>query len=357
MACDMSKLANFSTEQQQLIATCIDSYTGDLANFVAENVDTASGSIDDNIRSRFEKEILHGEKFNYRVYRKYKNDIYAIIETVLDQTLPEGWRENEFFDRFVETIRVDLGDKNEFYAEDNGYFTVSKFSGNHWDTIRERMDLGTSFSIPTSWWVVHFYNDFERFMKNIDSFAKMMDKARKSFLQAFQNAIYAAFSNMNDMAPEGFVGHGTLATDNERDNLLELIDKVEAANNGVKPILVGTGAALRKLQKNIDENWIADSAKEERKRNGVVSSWEGYDLMVIPQVFKQGTFDFALSTTQILIVATNAKPIKFVFEADSRLKETNDNRDNMDQTLEAQIQVKAGLAAVTSDVIGYWDLA
>lgn len=356
MACDMSKLANFSTEKQQLIALGIDIYTGDVANYVAKDVDTSAGSMDDVMRERFEKDVLHGEKYNYRTYRKYKNDIFEILETVLDQTLPEGWKENEFFDRFVETIRVDLGDKNEFYAEDNGYFTVSKFSGNHWDTIRERMDMGNSFSVETSWWEVHFYNEFERFMKNIDSWTKLMDKARKSFLQAFQNAVYAAFSQMSDMAPEGFVGHGSLATDTERDALLELIDKVETAN-GVKPILVGTGAALRKLQKNIDENWIAQSAKEERKNNGIVSSWEGYDLMPIPQVFKQGTFDFALSTTQILIVATNAKPIKFVFEGDSRLKETNDNRDNMDQTLEGQVQVKAGLASVTSDVIGYWDLA
>ena len=356
MACDMSKLANFSTEKQQLIALGIDTYTGDVANYVAKDVDTSAGSMDDVMRERFEKDVLHGEKYNYRTYRKYKNDIFEILETVLDQTLPEGWKENESFDRFVETIRVDLGDKNEFYAEDNGYFTVSKFSGNHWDTIRERMDMGKSFSVETSWWEVHFYNEFERFMKNIDSWTKLMDKARKSFLQAFQNAVYAAFSQMSDMAPEGFVGHGSLATDTERDALLELIDKVETAN-GVKPILVGTGAALRKLQKNIDENWIAQSAKEERKNNGIVSSWEGYDLMPIPQVFKQGTFDFALSTTQILIVATNAKPIKFVFEGDSRLKETNDNRDNMDQTLEGQVQVKAGLASVTSDVIGYWDLA
>ena len=327
-----------------------------MANYVAKDVDTSAGSMDDVMRERFEKDVLHGEKYNYRTYRKYKNDIFEILETVLDQTLPEGWKENEFFDRFVETIRVDLGDKNEFYAEDNGNFIVSKFSGNHWDTIRERMDMGKSFAVETSWWEVHFYNEFERFMKNIDSWTKLMDKARKSFLQAFQNAVYAAFSQMSDMAPEGFVGHGSLATDTERDALLELIDKVETAN-GVKPILVGTGAALRKLQKNIDENWIAQSAKEERKNNGIVSSWEGYDLMPIPQVFKQGTFDFALSTTQILIVATNAKPIKFVFEGDSRLKETNDNRDNMDQTLEGQVQVKAGLASVTSDVIGYWDLA
>lgn len=356
MACDMSKLANFTTDQKQLIATCIDSYTGDLANYAASNVDTSDGSIDDNIRNRFEKEILKGEKFNYRTYRKYKNDIFAIIETVLDQTLPEGWSENEFFDRFVEVIRRDLGDTNEFYSEDTGLLTVSKFSGNHWDTIRERLDIGTSFSVPTDWWVVHFYNDFERFMKNIDSFARMIDKARRSFIQAFQSAVYVAFTGLSDMAPEGFVGHGALTTDSEYNELLELVMRVETAN-GVKPVIVGTGVALRKLQKSVSEAWIADSAKEESKRNGVVSSWEGYDLLAIPQVFKRGTFEFALSNTQLLIVATNGKPIKFVFEGESRVKDVTDNRDNMDQSLEEQIQVKAGLAVVTSDFTGHWELA
>ena len=40
MACNMSKIANFSKAKQELIAMCIDHYTGDLANFVAENVKT-----------------------------------------------------------------------------------------------------------------------------------------------------------------------------------------------------------------------------------------------------------------------------------------------------------------------------
>ena len=62
MACDMSKLANFSTEKQQLIALGIDTYTGDVANYVAKDVDTSAGSMDDVMRDRFNKDILHGEK-------------------------------------------------------------------------------------------------------------------------------------------------------------------------------------------------------------------------------------------------------------------------------------------------------
>ena len=356
MACNMDRLANFTAEKQQLIALGIDTYTGDVSNFAANDADTSPKSMDQEIRDRFTNEVMHGEKFNYRTFRKYKNDIYEIIEETLDQTLPEGWSDNEFMNRFVEVKRVDLGDEPEFYAEDNSLLVVSNFSGNHWDTIRERMDLGATFKVATSWWVVHFYNEFERFMKNIDSFSRMLDKVRKSFLQQFQDAIYVAFSNLADSVPEGFYGHGALSTDSERDALLELIDKVDTGNN-TQPVIVGTGAALRKLQKNIEENWIADSAKEERKRNGVISSWEGYDLLPLKQVFKAGTFDFALSNTRLLIVSGYERVIKFVYEGDARIKDVTVNTENQDQTIEHQVQVKAGIATVASAIMGLWELA
>ena len=336
MACNMDRLIHFTESQQQLIALGVDNYTGDIGNFTAANVDTYAKSMDETIRDRFSKEIMHGEKFNYRTFRKYKNDIYTILEEVLDQTLPEGWSDNEFMNRFVNTKRVDLGDEQEFYTEDNSLLVVSKVSGNHWDTIRERMDIGAKFKVETSWWVVHFYNEFERFMKNIDSFSRMLDKVRKSFLQEFQNAIYLAFSRLGESVPEGFSKHGALSSDTERDELLELIEKVETAN-GRKPVIVGTGAALRKLQKNIEENWIADSAKEERKRQGIIASWEGYDLIPLRQVFKAGTFDFALSNTRLLILANDDRPIYFVYKGDSRIKDVTVNTENQDQTIEHQL--------------------
>ena len=57
MACDMSKLANFSTEKQQLIALGIDTYTGDVANYVAKDVDTSAGSMDDVMRERLQRKF------------------------------------------------------------------------------------------------------------------------------------------------------------------------------------------------------------------------------------------------------------------------------------------------------------
>lgn len=359
MTCNMEKLKNFSDEKQKLIALCIDSYTGDIANYVSANVDASEKSLDNEIRNRIEKEILKGEKWGYRTYRKYKNDIFAIIEVVLDQTIPEGWADNEWFDRFVEVIRVDLGDKNEFYAEDASYLTVSKFSGNHWDTNRERLDVGSVYTVPTYWWDVHFYNEFERFMKNIDSFARMMDKARRSFTQAFQNATYTAFAGIGDYIPATFKGNGALSNGTNLNNFMTIADKVGVANGNATVTIVGTKAALRNLQSNLDANWIAASAKEERKRNGIVSDWEGYSLMVLPQVFNPGTFTYAIDDNQIFLIANRdgERMIKFVYEGDSRIKEVQDIRENMDQTLEAQIQTKAGVAVIASGIVGVWNLA
>ena len=353
MACNMEKLIKFSKDKQELIAMCVDNYTDDMVNFASAKVDFAS--IDGEIRKRF-SEVMGGADFNHRTYRKYKNEIFEIVEIVLDQTLPEGWADSEFFNRFVETKRLDLGDKNEFYAEENSLLTVSRFSGNHWNTVRERFDLGTGFSIPTSWYNVHFYNDFERFMKNIDSFSRMLDKARKSFNQSFQDANYVAFSGMSEVAPEGFAGHGTLSTDAEKENLLAIIEKVETATR-TRPTLVGSNTALRKLQGNITDNWIPETSKTERQRNGVVSTWEGYELLSLPQVFKKGTFDFELSTTKLLIIGGEARPIKFVYEGNSRINEVRDNTTNRDQTLEEQIQTKAGVGVVADSIFGSWDLA
>lgn len=353
---NFDKLKNFSKEKSELIALCIDGYTGDIVNYVTADVKTDPKSIEKQIRERIVKDVLHGEPLNARTFRKYKNDIFDIIEITIDSILPEGWNNNPFFNEFVEVRRLDLGDKNEFYIQNGGYLTVSKFSGNHWDTNRERLPEGAPYSIDTSWYVVHFYDEFERFMKNISSWADLMNTAIKSFTQAFNNATYTAFSGMSAFVPSAFTGNGTLSTDNERDNLLALLDKIYAAN-GNKPVIIGAASALRKLQGRMADAWIADSAKEERKEFGIVSAWEGFKLSEIPQVMAPGTFNFEISTNTLLLASSGTKPIKFVYEGESRINEVQDNRVNRDQTLEAQIQTKAGIGVIADQVIGKWTLA
>lgn len=356
MACDVSRLLHFSKTKQELVAMCIDHYANVLKNYVSDKVKTDDTTIDQQIRERMLKEVFHGEPFNHRTYRKYQNDFFEVIEVTMDQSIPDGWRDNPVWNRFVEERRLDLGDTNEFYINGNSLLTVSKFSGNHWDTNRERFDLGSSTSVPTSWFVAHFYNEAERFMKEIDSFITMMNKVTASFLNSFYGASYTAFADIANYVPEEFSGKGTLATAAEKKALLLLRDKIETANNSTA-IFVGTKTALRELQGTIDDHWISDSMQNERNRNGIISTWEGTELLPLPNVFKRGTFDFMIPTNKILIVTTNATPIKFVYEGNTRIKEVQTIQENQDMTLEYQAQVKAGVGVVIDSVVGEWEIA
>lgn len=356
MACNMEKLAKFSKGTQELIALAVDHCSGDLVNFVSENVKTDDKSIDAQLRSKISDELLHGEELNYRTYRKYKYDIFEIIEVIMDQVIPETWKENPLFDMFVDERRVDLGDENEFYIEDNSYLTVSKFSGNHWDTNRERVDVGNYMSVPTSWYVVHFYDEFERFMKNISSFSRMMAKAQASFGRAFEQAVCVAFAGIGNAAPAALTGQGALNTDANKEALITIAEKV-GAQNGRKPVFVGTPLALRKLQASVPDAWISDSAKEERKENGIVDGYDGYKLIPIPQRLVPNTYNFEMPNDKIYIITESEnKPIKFVYEGDSRIKEVTDHRENMDMTLEAQIHTKAGVGIAFDYAFGCWTL-
>ena len=52
-----------TNSMQQLIALGIDTYTGDVANYVAKDVDTSAGSMDDVMRDRFNKDIFHASPY------------------------------------------------------------------------------------------------------------------------------------------------------------------------------------------------------------------------------------------------------------------------------------------------------
>lgn len=66
-------------------------------------------------------------------WRDHKNAYYTIIEDVVADKLNSGWGEDPFFEAYVEDKNLALGDKNEFYVEENSLMQVSKFAGNHHD--------------------------------------------------------------------------------------------------------------------------------------------------------------------------------------------------------------------------------
>ena len=91
-----------------------------------------------------------------RALRRNQALVFDIIEETVQNLLVTGWGNDPFFQKYVDQRNLALGDKNEFYSEDDSILSVMKVSGNHHDIIRQRLGAGTVQSISTYWCAVNF---------------------------------------------------------------------------------------------------------------------------------------------------------------------------------------------------------
>lgn len=126
--------------------------------------------------------------------------------------------------------------------EDDSNLYVSEFSGNHWDTRRQKIIGRQGVTLPTIWLNVSVYNDFERFVKGIITFPDMVRRAQASFIQDINDRIFNAFMKAGSGLPSQFTETGVF----DKDTLTDLIARVQTADgvNGAAPIIAGTRQSL-----------------------------------------------------------------------------------------------------------------
>lgn len=295
-------------------------------------------SVEKHLRDQINDEILAGATLN-QVWRRHQNTIFEIVENIVTTSIGDNLMQSPFIERFVEVRNRAFGDSPVFYSEGTAFLTVAEFAGNHWDTNRQMLDLGSEFTIPTRWMYIRVYEDFERWLKDIIPFEKVIDTVYKSMNKYMMDNIYAQFQSVSDAVPNEFT-----ATGNSLDELARLCDFV-ATSNGSEVTIAGTKPALRKVADLVPDKLFANSQKEARANTGTIGSWEGIDLMVIPQTFKSGTTEFALSDKDVFIIAGDSKPIKIDLVGDTRTipLDTTGTRHN-DASIDMQIQTAFGMA-------------
>lgn len=70
-----------------------------------------------------------------RALRRNQALVFDIIEETVQELLVSGWGNDPFMMKYVDQRNLALGDKNEFYAEDNSVLSVMRVSGNHHDIV------------------------------------------------------------------------------------------------------------------------------------------------------------------------------------------------------------------------------
>ena len=337
---------NFSQTQSEIFDLALDLYRGDFSRHIDETKVTKK-DLENHLRDLINNDMLGGLTL-YQAVRRNEIKMYEIVEELVNTAINEDVLNSPFIDAFVEVKNRALDDKTEFYSE-GGLLSVASFAGNHWDTDRQLLDIGDVVTLPKEWIFIHVYEDLERFLLGITTIDKMMDKVYKSVNKYMQDRIYAQFNNIANAVPADFSASG-----NTEAGLGALVDKVQAAGGYSSITIAGTKAALRKLAAAVPDKMFADSQKEAKAQTGSIGTWEGNNLMVIPQTLKSGTFELALSESKVFILGGDTKPIKLEIFGDTRTKSNTDGQANNDMSIDAQIQVKFGLGLLLPSYFGVY---
>lgn len=343
-----SKL-NFSKDQTNIYDLTLDLARGDFTQHI-DSEKLSRVDLENYLRDKINNELLKGKTL-FQAYRANSNVLFEIMEEITNVTIGENVLNSPFIDAFVEVKNRALGDKTAFYSE-GGLLSVASFAGNHWDTNRQAIDVGSEVTLPREWVYVHVYEDLERFLLGITGLEKIMDKIYKSVNKYIQDRLYAQFQNVANSVPSEFSKQG-----NDEAALGSLVDLVQAAGGYNTITLAGTKGALRKLADAVPDKMFSNSQKEAKATTGSIGDWEGNNLMVIPQTLKSGTFTLALDDTKIFILGGDVKPIKLEFVGDTRSDMDTTGKKNNDQSIDIQIQTKLGMGLLLPPYFGVFTFA
>lgn len=288
-----------------------------------------------------------------KAIRRNQALVFDIIEETIQTLLVTGWGNDPFFQKYVDQRNLALGDKNEFYSEDDSILSVMKVSGNHHDIIRQRLGAGTVESISTYWCAVKVYAEFERVVTGAEEFATFVNKMYEAYDRYVKNALYDAMVGYNTKLTSDFKKTGSITAE----NLNALCDMVSTAT-GYPVMIMGTRTALSKVIGLQNAQYISEAMKDEHYRTGLLGMWEGKELVEIPQVFEKGKVgQYKIDNTLLWVMPiTDLKFIKLVNEGDTQLRSITDKDTNMDMTYESEIQTKLGVAVMLNSAFGVYDL-
>lgn len=332
-------MAEYTTEN--IVQLAVDSYKG---KPIGEYSVSDSMEV---LRKAFVEANNGSTKLNIRDIRDGKcKGLFSLVETILQKTVIEGFKGDEFFNALVEFKSTALGDENDFYIEDDSLFFVSEVARGTQGIRRQRFMNGEHIRIKTSPKVVKIYEELDRVLSGKVDFNYFIDKVAESFKKAILEQCYAALSKVVEA---GSV-YAPVAGTYDAEKLREVINHVEAAT-GATARIIGTKAALAKL----DIKQIGEQAKSDLYNMGYYGKFYGTDCVFIRQIHKTGTTDFAFDDNTIYIIAGTDKPIKVMNEGDPFIIMGNP-LDKADLSQEYMYLDRYGIGVVQLGKIGVYQM-
>lgn len=297
-----------------------------------------------------------------RGFRDHGREWFDIIEDTVNLVITTGLQENEWFESFVERKAIAYGDRADFYSETDALFAVAKAGESHHDHVLQRLQPGVTQPVPTARYVVKIGADINRYITGDVDWSKMIQQIAKSFVAKTQEEALMALDSAVNKLPvtTGFIGTGALSAAT-KDNFDAIIANVSAANDGADVAIYGTRMALKKLNALADVDWASVSQKEAVSATGILGTYEGANLVVVPQRFKDRSMSAKVFDDKklFLMPMVDNKFVKFIDEGDTAINEITDRGEQngrWDDIMTYEVQRRFGVAVVIGRYFGQWTL-
>lgn len=315
-------------------------------NFSQEN----EVSVDDALRAGFNRimELQDDNKtIKPKVLREHKNEIFAILEEVVQETVHEGL--GDVLEGFVEYRNLALGDTNLFLVPDNKNFRVATISDGNGNLRRQRLRDGQEYQVPVHIKGVKIYEEFVRFMSGRIDFLEMVRIVGESMVKEVKEEVYRAVLTNFREGGAGTIYRQTISAGvpTEKD-VLSMAKHLEA-KTGAKVVIYGSALALS----NLDIKYQDDSSNALRNSQGFYGKIAGIEAVEIPPMHEIGTDDFIFEDDAILFLPqTGDKMVKVVNEGEAFIMDSNPIQ-RADLQTEYLLTQKMGIGVIPSSKFGY----
>ena len=257
------------------------------------------------------------ENITARELRRHRNDIFEIIEEIIDEALPK--RMENVFGMFSEVKSIGRGDAAEFTLKtthaSKQRFKAALTRGARGGIYAARRLDGKTVTIPTATWTAAYMITLEELLAGTRTIAEGVGL----IMEALEEQTYKLiFDQLNGMAftsqiPSSHLGSGAFDKD-EFDKLVKI------ARAYGTPTIFGFQDQLAKLESAIRGDMFPEADKDDYRNLGRVGVYKGTQVVEFPNFIigyeTNGDAKWAFEEGDIYIIGGQAKPVKVILRGE-----------------------------------------
>lgn len=278
-------------------------------------------------------------------------ELYAYVEELIVALSAEALSASDFYANMVDQRNIAAGDEPIFHVRKGAHYVVANCARGTQGIRRQRIEEDKDVVLNPEPRAVKVYDELVRLLAGKTSATKMVEDISKAIARAQLNDVFAAWNNLTSTELGSTFAPAAGSYDEEV--LLDLAQKVSAANDGAEVYFVTTLAGARSI--NASDN--SEVGKTDIYNYGYRRKWNGIDVAIVPQRFQEGTTSFMFNDKVIAILPKlDEKPIKQVIQGEA-FTNIHNPEDNADLSTDVVTITAWATAFVTGEQYGKYTLS